>query len=377
MNILTDSWIPVVNDGVKSNVNFETALNTKLTDFNFQRNDFFFSFLLMAIGIKNTSLDNAGVFNGDKRFMQDSRAVDGKPFPISRLPLGAPGESTILRNRDHFLKRNSFEMLCPCCATMALYSHTQFSGPQGAGIMPGNLSHQMLYLRSGDTLQDVIDANTTDDTPDSMAYFSYPNSYWLTPPKESGECWICGSSGLMVTEFRRAKGSSDFHKNPHCAKTKSGKRFSVDANGTMFEVISGASEHSEISISPIAINENANDGDKIIAFGTHYDKAFLQKMTFEHFILAKPFNNKIINSFIVSLWAIKYQFNDEINWSSSFVGEAKKSLYSLVENGKDLMEAALEIIDGYCPPSDSSNMKYISNFLEARNKFILIASKQS
>lgn len=64
------------------------------------------------------------------RFMQDYDTLECKPKPIEWMLIGAPTENTIAENRDHFIKRESVNCLCPACCSAALFT-MQTNAPMG------------------------------------------------------------------------------------------------------------------------------------------------------------------------------------------------------------------------------------------------------
>ena len=71
--------------------------------------------------------------NGEPAFMQDLNLSDSKTKDIASLFIGAPGESTIKDNNDHFIKRYAFVSLAPINAILALFT-LQINAPAlGAG----------------------------------------------------------------------------------------------------------------------------------------------------------------------------------------------------------------------------------------------------
>lgn len=65
------------------------------------------------------------------RFMQDFDVnMEGNNKPVSALLIEAPGEETLRNNKDHFVKRELIQGLCPVCAAMALFA-LQINAPKG------------------------------------------------------------------------------------------------------------------------------------------------------------------------------------------------------------------------------------------------------
>lgn len=94
---------------------------------------------------------NAFVLDGEgARFMQDfSLEVPKKDLSsIDSLLIDAAGESTKLKNTDHFVKRNTVNALCPCCVATALFTLHLNAPAGGAGNRTG--------LRGGGPLTTLV-----------------------------------------------------------------------------------------------------------------------------------------------------------------------------------------------------------------------------
>lgn len=84
-------------------------------------------------------------------FMQDykpSDLNDSEHKNISSLLIEAPGENTLKENKDHFIKREAINTLCPCCAAAALFT-LQINAPSGGA---GN----RVSLRGGGPLTTLL-----------------------------------------------------------------------------------------------------------------------------------------------------------------------------------------------------------------------------
>lgn len=95
--------------------------------------------------------------NGDNaRFMQDYDLAEDEESQIDELLVEMPGENTIKKNADHFLKRNSVKKIClPCCAT-ALFT-LQTNAPAGG-------QGHRTSLRGGGPLTTIIKGNNLWET---------------------------------------------------------------------------------------------------------------------------------------------------------------------------------------------------------------------
>jgi CRISPR system Cascade subunit CasA len=82
------------------------------------------------------------------RFMQDRKLgpdVVKEPTPVAALLVELPGENTIQRNTDHFIKHGGIEKLCSSCTATALFSLQTNAPSGGQGHRTG--------LRGGDPLR--------------------------------------------------------------------------------------------------------------------------------------------------------------------------------------------------------------------------------
>jgi CRISPR system Cascade subunit CasA len=75
---------------------------------------------------------------------------------IDRLLIDAPGQNTLEKNRDHFVKRGHITQLCPYCAAVALFTLQTNAPGGGQGHRAG--------LRGGGPLTTVILGQTLWET---------------------------------------------------------------------------------------------------------------------------------------------------------------------------------------------------------------------
>lgn len=68
------------------------------------------------------------------RFLQDLEELPGEPEAIGKLLIEAPGEQTLKRNIDHFVKRGGVRAIGRAAAAMALFTLQDFAPAGGAGI---------------------------------------------------------------------------------------------------------------------------------------------------------------------------------------------------------------------------------------------------
>lgn len=165
MNLLKDKWIKVIRkDGsLDEIVPFEITAQFQenpIVDVVTPRADFrgaiyqFFIGLFQTVYCPNDDQDWQDKFNtpptpGDlkqetdkvafafelfgrqHRFMQDiSLAKNQNEKKISQLFIESPGDNTLIQNRDHFIKRNTINTICPKCAALALFT-LQTNAPSG------------------------------------------------------------------------------------------------------------------------------------------------------------------------------------------------------------------------------------------------------
>jgi CRISPR system Cascade subunit CasA len=82
------------------------------------------------------------------RFMQDFSELEVKDGGIDGLLIDMPGESTKRHNKDHFVKRNSVDGMCPSCCATALFTMQTNAPAGGAGFRTS--------LRGGGPLTTII-----------------------------------------------------------------------------------------------------------------------------------------------------------------------------------------------------------------------------
>lgn len=353
MNLLTDKWVPLLTSSGIERVSLDDAMNRPMLKIQSGRPDFDFALLLFAIGVKQTGYEPDPVFGSAARFLQSDVAQGkGRLIPIGQLLIDEPGENSIKQNRDWFIKGNQRNTMCPCCAALALYTHTLFAGPGGPGLYPSNLFHSVFYLRRGVTFGETVGANLIDQNVPQESYFSAVNGYWLADPEGHQDCSLCGTSGQVVTGFYRTKlGMKPTPViNPHMARTPNGKRFAVKPTDGTLKIEDGAALDSQISISPLAIAERAALGDTILGFGTYYDKATLKKSFSREFTLKSGADWLPIQRCLHSVINIRLRRSMELSdYDSTLVGEIKSNIDERVLMGEDEVSAALAVFEMYCP----------------------------
>lgn len=180
MNLLNEPWIPVRRrDGRRGWVAPHEISDPEIVAFDADRPDFNGALAQFAIGLLQTTtpMDSpivwrqlftsppaaatlqgwfalvAAAFEFDSpgaRFMQDRslKADEGTVNEIGALLIESPGDSTLEKNIDHFIKRGQVGAMCPHCAASALLT-LQINAPSGgAGHRTG--------LRGGGPLTTLI-----------------------------------------------------------------------------------------------------------------------------------------------------------------------------------------------------------------------------
>jgi len=182
LNLLSDRWIPIIRkDGSRDVIApheigegdelFQImTLDAPRPDFNGALIQFLIGLYQIALmpdgnrtwrqvlhdppcaeSIRTSFQKYGGAFSlaGDEhRFMQDISVPMVDPHGIDSLLIEMPGENTVKKNTDFFLKRGTVKQMCPVCAAMALYT-LQLNGP------PGGAGHRT-GLRGSGPLTSVI-----------------------------------------------------------------------------------------------------------------------------------------------------------------------------------------------------------------------------
>jgi hypothetical protein len=354
INLLTDQWVPVLSGNNRiSRLTIADAMEKPSFSIQSFRPDFDFAVRMLLVGLAQTGFRPNDVFGKGQRFLQDEKAKSGKQKPIGNLLLDEPSAIAIKQGRDHFVKGNRRNKLCPYCATIALYVHTQFCGPYGPGYYPGNLFHSALYLIDKEVLRDTVAANVIDKSIPESAYFSVPNLYWLGDPENVDDCAICGNTGPVITAFwiKAAGEKFDPSPNPLCSRTTNGKRYSIGLAQSELDIVEGAVVDSQSVIAPLVVSENAKPGDNLIGFGTHYDKGSLTRTFESHFLFRqKGFNHIIIRQALRSIWKIKFSSGVNIDRQSTFAAQVIGNISDeVVQSGKSELDACLAVYELYCP----------------------------
>jgi len=181
MNLITDSWIPVIRkDGTTNTImpwQIAEAENPVI-EINAPRPDFQGALYQFLIGLLQTcfapededaweeywkkfpepnelmdafgEVEDAFELNNPDgpAFMQDYDLLDGEPKKIAALLIEAPGGKTLKDNLDHFVKRDQIDCLCSACTATALFT-LQANAPSGG-------SGHRVGLRGGGPLTTLI-----------------------------------------------------------------------------------------------------------------------------------------------------------------------------------------------------------------------------
>ena len=164
LNLLLDSWIPVIRDGEIVTIRPDQITDTKISALAWPRADFNLACLELLIGLismadppkdeadrfvrliqpnkllRDLLTPFAGFFelagNGP-RFLQDLEAFEQEPKPsiksVDMLFIDSAGGSSSSKNADLMVKRDRFSSLPAAQAAMALYTLQAFAPAGGAG----------------------------------------------------------------------------------------------------------------------------------------------------------------------------------------------------------------------------------------------------
>lgn len=178
MNLLEEQWLPVRRStGQVDWIAPHQITESDIVAFAANRADFNGALAQMMIGLLQTTtpIDDEGdwedlldalpstevlqkwfapasdafVLDGDKaRFMQDFSLTEGAECAIDALLIDAAGASTIDKNTDHFVKRDTIKTVCPHCVATALFTLQTNAPAGGAGNRTG--------LRGGGPLTTLV-----------------------------------------------------------------------------------------------------------------------------------------------------------------------------------------------------------------------------
>ena len=143
------------------------------------------------------------------RFMQDFdlRETDGEQNKIDHLLMEMPGDQTLDKNTDHFLKRDTVRDICPSCCAMALFT-LQTNAPAGGRGHRTSLrgGGPLTTLVMGRTLWETIWLNVI--TRDSFSHFGNEKKTdgadmfpWLGHTRTSGKNEITTSQHVHPAQM--------------------------------------------------------------------------------------------------------------------------------------------------------------------------------
>ena len=163
MNLIKDAWLPVIRSSGKADIVAPWQIAEKddpVVELNAPRPDFQGALYQFLIGLLQTCfapddhdewleyweempnadelqkrfMNLASAFKLDNpegpAFMQDFNLEKGEEKAIAALLIEAPGEETIKKNSDHFIKRDTVKKMCYGCAATALFT-LQANAPSG------------------------------------------------------------------------------------------------------------------------------------------------------------------------------------------------------------------------------------------------------
>jgi CRISPR system Cascade subunit CasA len=267
MNLLNEPWMPVrLRDGSRKWIAPHQITDPQIVAFDADRPDFNGALAQFTIGLLQTTtpidspiswrqlferppdaetlhgwfspVATAFEFDGDgARFMQDRTldANEGAVCEIDALLIESPGDSTLKKNIDHFIKRGQIPAICPDCSVTALLT-LQINAPSGGaghrtGLRGGGPLTTLIVTRQKNNLWQDLWLNVRErsaflaqggDSSKAAEHLKFPwlteigkiqsasgetapiqvhpaHVYWATPRRirfdmenvSSGECAIC------------------------------------------------------------------------------------------------------------------------------------------------------------------------------------------
>ncbi|GAA3587098.1 type I-E CRISPR-associated protein Cse1/CasA [Gibbsiella greigii] len=166
-SLLTEPWLPVITHaGWNKKISPVQITDDDIADLAYPRADFQGAAYQLLIGLLQTvyapedeegweevwddgidaaawrqalaTITEAMQFGPQKpAFLQDFSSLESENTSISGLLIDAPGGNTLKLNKDHFIKRNSYQRFCPHCAAIALFTVQTNSPAAGAGFRVG------------------------------------------------------------------------------------------------------------------------------------------------------------------------------------------------------------------------------------------------
>lgn len=178
MDLLTERWLPVITSTAqRKHISLTELWDDDIRDVDWSRADFQGAAWEFLIGLLHTAVapgseDDwqdiwfdglsaaewaqalstvapAMQFSAQKpSFLQSFEPLDSETSSIAGLLINSPGDMTLKKNTDHFIKRHCTEQICPACAVMALFTLQCWSPAGGAGYRVG--------LRGGGPLTTLV-----------------------------------------------------------------------------------------------------------------------------------------------------------------------------------------------------------------------------
>jgi len=193
--------------------------------------------------------DSFELWDEKKTFMQDYEALECKPKPIGWILIDAPTQTTLEKNRDHFIKRNAINCMCPSCCSMALFT-MQANAPMGGSGYRTSIrgGGPLTTLVLGDERFDTLWQNVWLNVLEEKSFNALCNSqrivpeesfpwlakhkpqvteqeihpaqlFWAVPRRirldfnkpRMGKCEVCASeSGLLITSYREVNKGTEY-----------------------------------------------------------------------------------------------------------------------------------------------------------------------
>lgn len=192
MNLINDAWIPIRRESGKQELIAPwqlTETDDPVVALNAPRPDFNGALMQFLIGLLQTAatpddehkwLDwleepptpeelnerfsqylTAFELHGETgSFMQDYETLEVEVIPIERLLIDSPQENTVKKNKDHFVKRDHINKLCPVCVATGLFT-LQLNAPEGG-------SGHKTSLRGGGPLTTLIVLDENSELPANL-----------------------------------------------------------------------------------------------------------------------------------------------------------------------------------------------------------------
>lgn len=261
MDLITERWLPVVNAaGQPLKISPLQIWDDDILDTAWPRPDFQGAGWQLLTGLLQTAagpqddedwravwrdgmtesawqqalapLKTAMQFGSQKpAFLQSFEPLDTEASPIAGLLIDAPGGNTLKLNKDHFIKRDVCERMCPHCAAIALFTVQTNSPAGGAGyrvgmrgggplttlivpldytlplwkklwlnVMPGDalpqsqeLAQVFPWLAATRTSERAGNSVTPDNAHSLQAYWGMPRRIEIDfSATEAGHCDLCG-----------------------------------------------------------------------------------------------------------------------------------------------------------------------------------------